>query len=351
MKLGAYYYDGWYEFRGNWTPRLLNEFAEREPSWGWLGNTVENMELQIDLAADGGLGFFAFDWYYPENGGEERGNNKCIDRYLASKNANRLDFCLLVANHQGAYIYRDKWEDACARFMRFLKSDHALKVDGKPVIIFFSTNELVRCLGSVEETNNCLAYLREEAKKEGLPGVFVIGCAGPQRTPDGAVSLVKEQVWKDWCNRLKDIGLDGVTGYNYHRGAIIREDGTKDYLYPFEDLAHDHEVSWEGFINFGTLPYMPCLTGGWDDRPNEKPDKNPEKRSCYSPDITPPQLYHHVKACGDFIKENKQKITEDYAIIYAWNENGEGGFVCPTIGGHKDKLLSACKRAVDDSNK
>lgn len=350
MKLGAYYYDGWYKVRGNWTPRLMNEFAEREPSWGWLGNTVENMELQVDLAADGGLSFFAFDWYYPEDGGEERENNKCIDRYLASKNADRLEFCLLVANHQGALIYRDKWEDAVRRFIPFLKSEHALKVNGIPAIIFFSTNELVRCLGSIEETNKCLEYFREECRKEGLPGVFVIGCAGPQRSADGAASIVKEQIWRDRGAQLKEIGLDGVSGYNYHRGSINREDGTKEYLLPFEDLAKDHEISWEGFVKFGELPYMPCLTGGWDDRPNEKPLINPEKRSCYSPDITPTTLYNHVKAAGEFIGANKEKITEDYAIIYAWNENGEGGFVCPTMGGYRDKLLLACKKAVEDTN-
>ena len=87
LKLGAYYYDGWYEYRGNWRRRLLEEFDCRQPVWGWLGNSVENMEKQIDYAAKGGLSFFAFDWYYPEGGGEERGNNRCIDRYLRSRNA------------------------------------------------------------------------------------------------------------------------------------------------------------------------------------------------------------------------------------------------------------------------
>ena len=34
MKLGAYYYDGWYEYRGNWTRRFLEEFDCRQPIWG-----------------------------------------------------------------------------------------------------------------------------------------------------------------------------------------------------------------------------------------------------------------------------------------------------------------------------
>ena len=71
MKLGAYYYDGWYMYRGTWTKRLMTEFDCRMPVWGWLGCTVESMEQQIEYAKLGGLSFFAFDWYYPEGGGEE----------------------------------------------------------------------------------------------------------------------------------------------------------------------------------------------------------------------------------------------------------------------------------------
>jgi hypothetical protein len=46
--------------------RLLNEFPDREPVWGWVNDSVENMELQIKLASEGGVDFFSFCWYYPE---------------------------------------------------------------------------------------------------------------------------------------------------------------------------------------------------------------------------------------------------------------------------------------------
>lgn len=54
--------------------------------------------------------------------------------------------------------------------------------------------------------------------------------------------------------------------------------------------------------------------------------------------------------CGEFQKKYAGKTLSDLAIIYAWNENGEGGFICPTKGFHNDGLLMACARAVRELN-
>ena len=77
MSIGAYYFGGWAghsQLAGNtkepWalnapmhlTRRMVEEFPEREPVWGWRDDSLEAMERQIDLAADHGLAFFAFCW-------------------------------------------------------------------------------------------------------------------------------------------------------------------------------------------------------------------------------------------------------------------------------------------------
>ena len=46
------------------TKRMLEEFAEREPVWGWRDDSLAIMERQIELAADNGITFFAFCWYW-----------------------------------------------------------------------------------------------------------------------------------------------------------------------------------------------------------------------------------------------------------------------------------------------
>lgn len=370
MKTGAYYWDGWYAKIPHWTDRLMDEFTDREPVWGWLGATVENMEMQIDYAADAGLKYFAFDWYYPENG-RISGMNDAVDRFLKAKNSERMEFCLLVANHKGGYIFRDKWEDACRMFMPYLTDRRALKVDGKPVIIFFSSNDLSRCLGSEEETRVCLEWLRARVREAGLPGAAIVGCQSPPRDAATGALDTDAAKWRAVCGRRKAEGLDALTGYNYHRSVLLCGD-RRTYIYPYEELASDHEVSWDCFAKYSELPYMPIIIGGWDCRPWEtiwKGSTEPHVRSCYSPDKTPPQIYNHMIKAAEWVSSNKtsNKASNkpankpanetvpgssctsfgDLAVIYAWNENGEGGYIEPTIG-DQGRILNAVKRAIAD---
>lgn len=49
--------------------RMIEDFPGREPVWGWRHDTQEIMERQIDLAADNGIDFFLFCWYWRDDKG------------------------------------------------------------------------------------------------------------------------------------------------------------------------------------------------------------------------------------------------------------------------------------------
>ena len=337
FKLGAYYWDGWYEQIPAWTDRLLNEFADREPTWGWLSAGVENMEMQIDLAADNGLGFFAFDWYYPQDGWLSP-MNACVDRFLASSNRDRMEFCLLVANHGGGYIYPETWDDATERFLPYLTSDRALQVDGKPVIIFFSIGELETCLGGEKQVKLHLDKLRAACVEAGLEGCYVMGCSFAERTSTGDVKAFPAD-WTASALRYRAMGFDALTGYNYHRGSL--PDGSWEY--PFKQLNKDYELAWKSQAKYGLLPYMPVLNGGWDCRPWETSGDD-SNRSCYSPDRTPEDFYRHVLKAAEWTKKYPNASAGGLALFYAWNEMGEGGYILPTIGDN-----GAVLRAIGDA--
>ena len=345
MKLGAYYWDGWYARLPHWTERLLNEFTCRMPVWGWLGDTVENMQQQIDMAADAGLKFFAFDWYYPQNG-RISGMNGAIDRFLQANNCNRLRQCLLVANHEGGRIFRDKWDDFCRMVLPYLTHETCLTVNGKPAIFIFHPGNLRDDLGGPEEARKCLDQLREQVKAAGKPGLCVISCCGAPRDADGNVSR-DPAVWKKNCEDNEAIGFDVLSGYNYHRGRL-KEGNQTDYIYPFEKLSEDYEYCWDQFATYSKLLYLPCVNGGWDCRPWEIGAQLKglnANRSCYSPDRTPVTQYNHIVKTATWLKANSMKSADDLAIIYAWNENGEGGFIEPTIG-DQGATLRAIARAI-----
>ena len=190
MTVGAYYYDGWAgrsQFADDpkepWarnapamlTRRMVEEFPQREPVWGWRDDSVEIMERQIDLAADHGLSFFAFCWYWRDNGGAINKQaiikdpvNTSLGLYLKARNNRRLKFCLMVANHEGYEIKgKEYWKQAADYWMRYLKHPQCVTVGGKPLLIIFNP------AGADEDG---IEYLQVAARKAGLPGVAVAGC-------------------------------------------------------------------------------------------------------------------------------------------------------------------------------
>lgn len=337
MNLGAYYWDGWYARSGNWTRRLMEEFTNRMPVWGWLGDSVPNMEMQVDLAANAGLGFFAFDWYYAD--GKHIGMNECVDRFLQSRNRGRMKQCLLVANHNPYQIYEKDWEGFCEQVIPYLTDETALTApDGSPILIIFSGLSMIDHLGGPEKCSEYFEQLREKVRAKGLPGVNMMACLWPPRDELGAIGL-DDEAWTACCASAQAGGYDSITGYNWHRdhkGVKPEESTEADRIYPFTALSADYELAWDKFAEHSKLPFMICVNGGWDCRPWESSERfnsnDGAVPSCYSPDRTPYTQYQHIRQAADWVAAHPESALSDLSIIYAWNENGEGGFIEPTIG-------------------
>lgn len=353
MRLGAYYWDGWYEPLPHWTERLLNEFPNRMPVWGWQGGTVRNMEMQIDLAADAGLEYFSFDWYYPQHG-QISGMNNAVERFLQASNRSRMKFCLLIANHDGGRIFRDKWDDFCAMILPLLTAPEALRVDDKPVLMIFAPENLAPDLGGHAECRRCIAALNELARQNGLKGVYLVAACHILPTDPETLEPSRDPAeWDAYCRDMEEMGFDALSGYNYHR-LNLKKDDYKNLIYPFEQLSADYVYCWNMYTEHSALRYLPCVNGGWDCRPWETIEGHDYKGgsaipSCYSPDRTPYTQYRHVKEAGEWMKAHADRVADDLAIIYAWNENGEGGFIEPTVG-FGDAILKAVGRGIREAN-
>ena len=186
-QVGAYYFDGWagrHKLAGNadepWaqdapthlTRRMLDEFPERQPVWGWRDDRLDIMERQIDLAADHGLAFFAFCWYWHATQKDVDADPKHtgLELFLKARNNRRMKFCLLVANHQG-YLIGDaqNWKQAADYWMPYLTHPQHVTIDGKPLVIIFNPSDGNRA---------GLENLQTAARQAGLPGVAIAACHG-----------------------------------------------------------------------------------------------------------------------------------------------------------------------------
>jgi hypothetical protein len=94
------------------------------------------------------------------------------------------------------------------------------------------------------------------------------------------------------------------------------------------------------------MPYVPAVTTGWDMRPWEKPDLPAERQSVYYPDRTPQAVGQFVERAVNWLDRHPDRtLRERLVLLYAWNENGEGGYLTPTKA-DGDAYLKAVEAAV-----
>lgn len=322
--IGAYYFDGWNGKTNHVTKLLETEYGNRKPIWGWNADTVEIMQRQIDYCADHGIGFWSFCWYYPEGSVKETPLNNALGLYLKSPNRDRLKFCLLVANHGGFRIGPTEWDACCQTWIDLFRQPTQFCLDGLPLITFFSPQELQDAFGGVEGVRKAFESLRAKAKEAGLPGVAIAACTGPGEHPE-----------------LVQSGYTILTGYNYSNTWL---DGAGSR--PFKTMIDSSRNTFEQFAKTSPLPYVPVITVGWDRRPWEQGNHPPEKMSGWYPDRSPELVEEFVRMGMQWLDDHPEKATSQrLLLLYAWNENGEGGYLTPTEA-EGTKYLEAVQRAV-----
>jgi len=329
--VGAYYFDGWAGSSDRWrddpgwtklhppthlTKRMIEEFADREPIWGWRDDALQIMERQIDLAADHGIAFFAFCWYWNKDQEklDKQPMHTGLKLFLKAKNNKRLKFCLLVANHQG-FLFQGagEWGKAVDSWLPYFKHPQHVTVDGKPLVIIFNA-------GNGDKSG--FAQIQAAARKAGLPGVAIAGCGGGKQ----------------------EIGFTHTTHYNIIPGYAAKSEARK-----YAELIEAHQRAWRGSPE---QPYIPELSVGWDKRPWEGPRGLGQVAGSYYPDRTPEQFATALESALAWMDRHPDQTTaERIVLLYAWNEFGEGGYLAPTKGDPDGAYLKALKRVVEPTQR
>ena len=318
--IGVYYFDGWAGKSRHadnpdepWaknapthlTRRFVEEFGEREPIWGWRDDSMEIMERQIDLAADNGVDFFLFCWYWKNNKGpinietiEKDPKHTSMNLYMKAKNRKKLKYSLLIANHGGSEIIgNENWGEAVKYWAQYFRDPQYIKVDGKPLLVIFGT-------GDDAINNEQIAHMQEVAKKEGFKdGLAIAGC--------GATSQIMKK------------NFTHSTHYNVTSGYA---DGPEEHS--FQELIDKAKPRWVGSEK---QPQIPVLNSGWDKRPWEGPNGLNQREGWYYPDSSPELFKSFLKDAIQWMDDNPTQTTKErLVLIYAWNEIGEGGYLVPT---------------------
>lgn len=313
-RVGVYYYPGW----RNDTPfapsnrpwERIQRFKEREPLLGWYNEGSDDViRQQVDWMADHGLSFLVFDWYWDVD------NRVYLDHalsaYLRAPNRARIPFTIMWANHGKAPRNRENWERMVDFWIRFYAPrPEMLRIDGKPVVMFFLSRELdnnARTFGS--SAAELLALAQTKARAAGLPGFyFVAGVSGEE------VDIIKA---------ADRIGYSAVSTYNLHRPPQIAKES-----HSYKELDDAYRAHWKAYERTSPVPIVFPMSSGWDKRPWGGSEDARHDQSLGLPS----EFEMHLEAAKTAISGGKLRPgqTSRWGVICCWNEFGEGSYIEPT---------------------
>jgi hypothetical protein len=341
--IGAYYFAGWWRnpipahYQLAVSPGTVidwrKKFPEREPVTGWFSDTQEIVDREIELAAAGGIDFFAFDWYPPRQLAEQRrpgaikNINNGLKFFRTSKNKKKMKFVIdFVNNAHFAIVSPEEWSRVLREWIDAFKDPQYLKIGGKPVLIIFSAAELRQSSKGLANSRATIDFVRRAVRRAGFPGVLIGG--GLQRTG----------VNGDLARNFAQDGYDFFTYYNYDLELLSSR------TLPYDEMMARENRLWQDFDAFSPIPYVPVVTEGWDRRATVA-NKGPVILTERSPEKFERLLEQAKRQVNRsrHLRINNRGSTSKMIFIYAWNEISEGGYLIPTKA-EGDRYLRVVKR-------
>lgn len=336
VKVGAWYFGGWsvtpdkdgHTF--HISPTLTSQYAYRSPIWGWREDSPQIMEQQIDYAADAGLDFWGICWYETgvrkEKVFEEL--NTVFNLFRKAPNRHRLEYFLLSCQP----VSPQTWDAYCEKAIDMFKDENYMRVDGRAVMCFFNSQQVINDLGGEKATNSALEHFRAKAKQAGADDVIfgaVVPCQGD--------TTLQAQ--------FRRSGFEFMTTYN--NSDVGREKpGENDYA----NLMKGDKKSWDvlsSVADYMGMQYLPSMTVGYDMRPWGIDHPTLPKSDYWYTGETPERMAEQLRNIITWVRANQQTVLGgNLSVIYAWNENGEGGWLTPTLK-EGNARLKAIKEVIE----
>lgn len=261
------------------------------------GGTQQVMDREIAYAADAGIDYWAF-LIYPE----ASEMTVALKIYLASKEKSRIRFATIL--HHQLEGKKEDWPAFQARIVGLWREPtYQTVLGGRPLVYMFHT--------SLKETEAWrFKSLREAAKAAGLKDPYLVYMGF---NPQG-----------DWAT-ARALGFDALSAY------ALPGEGS------FAGLAARAEKKNENTWRDVKAPAIPLVTTGWDKRPRmDHPvswemDHDYHRTRTYTETATPEEIAAHAARTLEWTKKNPDACPAQTVIVYAWNENDEGGWLAPTL--------------------
>lgn len=332
-KLGAYYFAGWRteEPGVTWRPypwsSISGDYANRIPLIGKYPEEQQwVIDSQIRQAYEFGLDFFAFDWYWSAGGSPATFHNHATDNFMSSANKSLMQFCIMAANHSTWPDSMTNWQAAVDYWIaNYFADPQYYKINNNPVVIIFNADNLkTRATSFGSSTSALLAEARSRAVSAGYSGIYFISCTEAHPFWVGRYGGV---------DKYLDLnGYDALTAYNFgirwtNRDLATSSAVNSGYAYSYKDLDDLYREAWDWVLaeSGSQIPYWLPIHAGWDKRPWGGSSDPLLDQKTPTADLFADHLSAAKARLDSYTSE-----TNQHAIIYAWNEIAEGGFIEPS---------------------
>lgn len=329
---------GWTEWElvRHATSRFVGHRQPRVPAWGYADEADPKvMEMKIDVAADHGVDFWIFDWYWYDDGPYL---NRCLDEGYLYTNNHRVRFCCMWANHDWIDIHPAKYADPrrllypgrVTRQTFDTMVEHVVStyfthpahftIDGCPYFSIYELEKLVESFGGIAQTREALDHFRARTRAAGFADLHLNAVVWGQPVLPG------EKTPADPRQLLADLGFDSFTSYVWVHHVPLND---------FPETPYDHVRDryleyWDRVVGEIPLPYYPNVTMGWDSSPRTvqsevfRPVGYP-----FTPLIggnTPERFREALRMVRDRLSA---RPAPRILNINAWNEWTEGSYLEP----------------------
>ncbi|MBO5060731.1 MAG: glycoside hydrolase family 99-like domain-containing protein [Clostridia bacterium] len=295
--------DLWHEHHIGWDS--ITAYENRIPYLGWYDDTKpEVSDWEIKWMTEHGVDATLKCWYMEEGNYTGKplnpiASNSAMNAFYNAKYTDYIKYGLIVCSYPAKNDPVNHWRNGVVPYWieQFFKDDRYLVVDNKPVIFMFGWNAMEKSFGSIEKMNEEINYLREECKKAGFDGAYLIGyCA---QTKDGGAEMTK----------AKNAGFDYAFLYSW---------GPESYM-------ASHQINgMENHKAMNVLDSIPNITvgynkSGWEGLPEVE----------YATSETFMEVAQYIK--NDLMPRfDKSSLSSRMVTLDNWNEWGEGHYISPS---------------------
>ena len=310
-------------------PEWYETWKQRKPLWGYLNEAdPEVMEKHIDCAVSHGVNVFIYDWYWYD--GRPFLENCLNDGFLKAKNAEKMKFYIMWANHDVPQVWNIElsddigWKDTiwrgsvdkeefCKlvdRWIGYFKQPTYYKIDGKPVFMIYDIDNYINGFGGdVKAAGEGLEYFDERVKEAGFPGIHyqIVLYDLNVKNYSGVDGRVGDAL--DIYNQLK---IDSASHYQW-----VAFQAPEDYTAMTERAAAEYEN-----IDKLGITYFPHVSVGWDNNPRFKK---------YRPDVaynnTPENFEKALRNAKEYV--DSHSLPAPLITVNSWNEWTETSYLLP----------------------